>query len=84
MKSKNSSGHDKISSKMLKIISISLAKPLTLLINQCLYTGIFPDKMKLDKVIPIHKKGDISDIIRQLQTDISPPFHIKNNRNSSL
>ena len=36
MKFKNSSGHDEISSKKLKIISNSLAEPLILLINQCL------------------------------------------------
>ena len=62
MKSKNSSSHDEISSKMLKTISNSLAKPLTLLINQCLYIVISPDNMKLAKAIPIHKKGDISDM----------------------
>ena len=62
MKSQNSSAHDEISSKMLKIISSSLAKLLTLIINQCLYIGIFPHNMKLAKVIPIYKKGDISDM----------------------
>ena len=72
MKSKNSSGHDEISSKMLKTISNSLAKPLTLLINQCLYTGIFPDNMKLAKVIPIHKKGDISDMTNYRPISLLP------------
>ena len=28
------------------------------MINQSLCTGIFPDKLKLAKVIPIYKKGD--------------------------
>ena len=72
MKSKNSSGHDEISSKMLKIISNSPAKPLTLLINQCLYTWIFPDNMKLAKAISIHKKGDISDMTNYRPISLHP------------
>ena len=30
----------------------------TIIINQCLRTGIFPDKLKIAKVIPLFKKGD--------------------------
>ena len=33
-------------------------KPLTLIINQSLITGIFPEKLKLAKVIPLYKKDD--------------------------
>ena len=32
--------------------------PLTLIINQSLLTGIFPDKLKVAKITPIFKKGD--------------------------
>ncbi|KAI0221008.1 hypothetical protein LSAT2_027557, partial [Lamellibrachia satsuma] len=35
-----------------------IVKPLTLLINQVLNTGQFPDKLKVAKVIPIFKKND--------------------------
>ena len=55
---KNSCGSDDISSKLLKVIAPVIIKPLTLLINQVLNTGIFPDKLKIAKVIPIYKKGD--------------------------
>ena len=55
---KNSCGYDDISSKLLKVIAPVIIKPLTLLINQVLNTGIFPDKLKIAKVIPIYKKGD--------------------------
>ena len=44
--------------KLLKVIAPVIIKPLTLLINQVLNTGLFPDKLKIAKVIPIYKKGD--------------------------
>ncbi len=40
------------------MIAPLIIKPLTLLINQVLHTGIFPDKLKIAKVIPIYKKYD--------------------------
>ena len=55
---KNSCGYDDISSKVLKVIAPVIIKPLTLLINQVLNTGIFSDKLNIAKVIPIYKKGD--------------------------
>ena len=57
LSTKDSYGHDDISTKLLKYISNEICKPLTLVVNQCLQTGIFPDNMKLAKVIPIYKKG---------------------------
>ena len=58
LSSKNSSGIDGISTKLLKIIEPTINKSLTLLINQVLKTGIFPDQLKIAKVVPILKKGD--------------------------
>ena len=55
---KNSCAYDDISSKLLKVIAPVIIKPLTLLFNQVLNTGICPDKLKIAKVIPIYKKGD--------------------------
>ena len=57
---KSSSVCDGISTKLLKVIAPVIIKPLTLLINQVLNTGTFPDKLKIAKVIPIFKKGDPS------------------------
>ncbi len=53
---KTSCGFDGIPSKIIKIIKATLIKPTTLIINQMLTTGIFPDKLKIAKIIPIYKR----------------------------
>ena len=60
LKPKHSSGHDEISSKLLKDIGVVIAPTLSVIINQSLCTGVFPDKLKIAKVIPLFKKGDES------------------------
>ena len=62
LNSKNSCGYDGLSTKLIKEIGPELLKPLTLIINQCFNTGIFPDNLKLAKVIPLFKNKD-KDII---------------------
>ena len=47
-----------MSSKFIKQITPSIITPLALVINQIFNTGIFPDKLKIAKVVPIFKKGD--------------------------
>ena len=49
LQAKSSSGCDGISSKLLKVIVPVIIKSLTLLINQVLDSGIFPDKFKFPK-----------------------------------
>ena len=44
--SKNSTGCDGLSNTLLKSITLNLVKPITLIVNQMLTTGIFPDKLK--------------------------------------
>ena len=56
LKPKSSSGHDGISSSLLKDINQITVKTITLIINQSLLTGIFPDKLKIAKVVPVFKK----------------------------
>ena len=58
LKPKTSSGHDKISTILLKCISNEIISVLCLIINQSLSTGIFPDNLKIAKIIPIYKKED--------------------------
>ena len=35
-----------------------LYRPLSIIINQSLCTGIFPDKLKIARLIPLYKKDD--------------------------
>ena len=49
----------RLSNKHLKAANNLIAKPLTLLINQMLNTGIFPSKLKQSKVTPIFKEEKI-------------------------
>jgi hypothetical protein len=58
LKPKTTSGFDKLSNKLLKEIKDEIAEPLSLIINQSINNGIFPDKLKIAKVIPIYKKGE--------------------------
>ena len=59
---KTSSGHDHISCKILKEIKDIISEPLALLTKQVFNTSIFHAKLKLAKVIPLYKKGDIFSI----------------------
>ena len=58
LRTKSSSGYDGISTRLLKFLAPALISPLRLIINQSLITGIYPDKLKTAKVIPLYKKGD--------------------------
>ena len=51
-----SHGHDDISIRMIKKCDPALAKPLAIIFNNCIKTGIFPYTWKKSNVIPIHKK----------------------------
>ena len=54
-------GHDGISIRMLKLCGPSVIKSLSLLFNNCLRDGVFPNGWKKTNVIPVHKKGIINN-----------------------
>ena len=60
LKNKSSHGHDCLSNIMIKKAHDPLIKPLTLLINQTLSTGIFPSELKVSRVKPLFKRGKSS------------------------
>ena len=51
-------GYDNISMRVIKHSFHLISVPLTTIINLSLEKGIFPDKLKLTKVIPIYKAND--------------------------
>ena len=57
LKSGKSLGPNSIPMKVLKCLSPLISSPLSQIINKSFQSGIFPDKMKLAKVIPLFKKG---------------------------
>ena len=58
LKPKSSKGHDRMSSTLIKKIKKEISEPLTYIINQCIVQHIFPDKLKLAKILPIYKKDN--------------------------
>ena len=69
---KSSVGIDGISTILLKCIAPSIIKPLTLIINQIMKTGVFPNKMKFAKVIPIYKKDDPTQVTNYRPISLLP------------
>ena len=62
IENKSSSGHDGISNILLKYAKLEISKPLTLIINQMITIGIFPDSLKIAKIILIYKKRVPTDL----------------------
>ena len=58
LKPKESTGYDNISAKLLKYVKNEVSPALTLIINQSFSTGIFPNKLKIARVLPLFKKED--------------------------
>ena len=74
LKPKTSSGHDGISSKLIKQTYVPILQPLVKIINLSLETGIVPAKMKRAKVIPIFKSGDKEQIKNYRPVSLLPVF----------
>ena len=59
MKPKHSAGYDDVSNLLLKKIVNVIKLPLCVIFNKSLSSGVYPDLMKLAKVIPLHKGGEM-------------------------
>ena len=64
LKPKTSSGHDNISAKFFKQVSVGLITPFVHVVNLSLTTGIVPLAMKKAKVIPIFKNSGEETIMK--------------------
>ena len=62
LKNSNSTGHDEISLKFVKLSLPILAPALVKIFNLSINSGTYPDKLKIAKVIPIFKKGATTSV----------------------
>ena len=70
---KNKSSHvSTYPSKVLKYISEIISPILSTIINMSLSMGVFPDKLKLARVVPIHKGGDETELNNYRPISILP------------
>ncbi|XP_065678181.1 uncharacterized protein LOC136093164 [Hydra vulgaris] len=60
LKTNKSASLDEINPDVVKAVSDIIEKPLFIIFNLSLRNGIFPDQLKLAKIIPIYKSGDDS------------------------
>ena len=60
LKNKKSSGNDGISNEILKCSSPIIEKYLVQSFNGCIEKQVFPECLKIAKVLPLFKKGDES------------------------
>ena len=47
---------------MLKRVFKTVSEPFTYICNLSFVEGVFPDKMKMARVIPLYKSGDASSL----------------------
>ena len=71
-KPKTSTGVDNISNKLLKFVKNVISEPLSMIINQMLKLGIFPDSLKISKVVPLYKKDDDSNLSNYRPVSLLP------------
>ena len=74
LKSKPSSGYDTISCKLIKELKYELLIPLTIITNNSLQSGLFPQAMKLAKITPLYKAKDKSNIANYRPVSVLPSF----------
>jgi hypothetical protein len=63
-----------ISCNLLKKIIPSIVCPLTYCINRCLYEGFYPSELKISRVVPVYKKGEINSPSSYRPISLTPAF----------
>ena len=72
LKNKNSAGYDMLTTKVLKLLPLNVREILVDLINDSFTAGIYPDSLKIAKIVPIHKSGDQRDIANYRPISLLP------------
>ena len=73
-KNKSSCDVNGISMNILKKVFISVVKPFKYICNLSLNKGIFPEDMKIARVIPLYKAGDKNVFTNYRPVSILPQF----------
>ena len=73
-KNKTTSNTSIIPIQILKSISHIIDLPLSIIINKSFISGIFPDNLKLSRVIPIFKSGEKDDMNNYRPISLLPNF----------
>ena len=60
---KESHGHDMISNNLLKSLGNSISLPLTVIFNQSIIDGTFPDQMKIAEILPLYKRKESDQLV---------------------
>lgn len=71
---KKSAGWDDIPMDIIRRVSKSISKPLTVIVNQSFKNCIFPDNLKLAELKPLFKKGDRQNPDNYRPVSILPSF----------
>ena len=74
IRTKTSIDKNNISTKLLKKSIGKISEPLTHIVNLSLSTGVFPQDMKIAKVIPIYKSGENNLFKNYRPISILPAF----------
>ena len=61
-----------MSPRVLKLFRGKLSPTLDILFNNCMYSGVFPDVLKIARVIPLFKSGDQNDITNYRPISLLP------------
>ena len=72
--SKTSIDSEGLNMKLVKSIICSIVKPVTHICNSSLLSGIFPDRMKIAKIIPLFKSGSKTEINNYRPISLLPQF----------
>lgn len=72
----NFPGYDEISPKLILKVCRETVVPLSHIINQSASRGIYSDHLKIAKITPVCKPGNIDDVIDSRPVSFLPAFNI--------
>lgn len=62
---------------LIKNVNKIIIEPIAIVINKLIFSGIFPDLMKVSRVVPVQKKGYTDDTKNYCPISLTLKFSIK-------